>query len=393
MRVSRVVSQARDIAQHIDGIRYEDQPDAFFEAVRASDIPFLPCALANRPGKLFELTCECLYWLARASLPLTVGLTMHSYMMAGLATAPVSPESPLAKKRPELLERIHQERLLVAVSSFGDRIKAAGQPRHEIRLEPNGDGYLARGRKMFQSMASFADWITFAADLEGVGLCFFITPLKGVPELVLGDRLFGGAMAHTDTRVLDYNALAVGPEKILCLENNATFDLLHYATAWFEGLVGGAYLGAVSRAMEEARAFANQVRTPQGLTLAELDGVVVDFGKLVLRHRAALELARQFQAQLELVKVHNFRPASLSLLESSSGIKHHCAEAVNEVMGGVRALIGTRTMSPGSLLHRLNEQVVFCQLHPMMAATIERDFGAQLLNDKEFLGLDEPNQG
>ncbi len=387
MRIGEVRRQATEVAAAVTDAEYERQPEVFWQAIRASDLPFLPCQLWKRPAALFSANLEAVYLLGRASLPLTVGYGMHQYMLSALACAPVPSDFPLAKGKNAFLERVTRQRALILVSSFGDRIKAEGKPKYEVTVTREGQGFRARGRKMFQSMASQADWTSFAATLEGTGLCLFWSPLRDREGFEFGPTVFGGSMAHTDTRVLDYNDVRLEKENVLSLDDEQTYDLLHYATAWFEGLVGAIYLGAASRALEECRRFARQMMTKWGLPLGDLDGVRADMGRLVIRHQAALELVRSFADLVVQVTPDNFRQGAYRLLESSSALKYESARACEEILDGVRAIVGTRSLAVGSWLHRLSEQLRYCQLHPLMAATIERDFGRLLLKDRPFIGL------
>ena len=379
---------ATDIAARLEETPYEEQPAVFEEELRKSCLPLLPARHWKRPKRLFSQSFEALFILGRASLPLSVGLCMHQYMTSGLLTAPAPDHVPINRNR-DFLRQLVADGNLVLVSSYGDRIQGAGRKKHEVAMRTEGDQWIASGRKVFNSMASAGDWITFAADDPERGLCLFLAPLKDRPEMKLGPTIFGQAMLHTDTRILDYQDLVVEDSWVLADQNDDTYDLLHFSTSWFEALVSACYLGAASRALAEARKFSLEVVTSHGCLLGEMDGVQTDLGRLRMILEGAVLRASRFGEWVERIYDFDSDKAGARLLEESSAIKYSCSQAVEAVVNGVRALVGTRTMSPGSILLRINEQAHFAQLHPLMGAIIERDLGRQVLSQEPFLGLDD----
>lgn len=397
MTREEIRTQAREIADRVETAAPEQKSRTFFDGVRNSDIPFLPCTLQTRAGELFTRSFEALYVLGRTSVPLTVGLTMHQYNLAALATLPVPGAPEFERRRQVLVDTIAKYRSLMAISSFGENIKSKHTPSRNVVVTPQPDGtFVCRGRKGFQSLASEADILLFSG-LVGDEMGMFYTNLKDQPALELGPPLFSGAMAMSDTRPLEFHDLVLQRRNVLSTTDELTDHVSFYATAWFEALVTAAYLGGACRALEEVRRFALSVHTEDGAALAELDGFVTDSGRLALALRASVALASSFAVCAErycsLVRA-GAEPSVLDavacdLMDCGAVIKHSATRTAVDIVHGARSLIGTRAMHCSHPVYALNEQIVFGPLHPTIPARLERSAGEELLTDEPYTGLFE----
>lgn len=379
---------AQELAELLDQTPYDRQPDVFYEALKETHITRLPAKLARRPKALFEQSFESLRILSRANLPLTLGMGMHQYLMSSLLSAHTPESMALTRNREHLLQLVAEGNLII-VSSYGDRVQGAGKKRHEVSVRREGDGWLASGRKVFNSGASRGDWVAFTAEDENGVLLFFLSPLKSCDRISIGGKVFAGAMDHTDTRNLDYDQVEVREPWVLADNHEDTFMLLHFSTAWFEALASGAYLGAADRALAEARKFALEVVTSHGCHLAEMDGIQADLGRLSLIVKGAELRAQRFGEWVADLPRNDFERVGVRLLEEASAIKYSCCQAVEAVVAGVRAVVGTRSLAGGSILARILEQHQYGQLHPLMAGVVERDLGNKVLGQDVFLGIDD----
>lgn len=398
MSKDEVRAQARAIAEETDQAPAEKKSRVFFDGVRASAIPYLPCDLQEDAGELFVRSYEALYLLGRASVPLTVGLTMHQYNLAALATLPVPLVPDFERRRQTLVDTIKKYRSLMAISSFGENIKHKDDPSRNVIATPQPDGsYLCNGRKGFQSIASEADILLFSGWV-GEHMAMFYCNLKNQPALELGPPLFGGgAMALSDTRPVQFNNLVVKSRNVLSVHNDLTDHVSFYATAWFEALVSAAYLGGACRALEEVRKFGLSVHTEDGEPLADLDGFVTDCGRLTVELRSCLALARSFgvcaDRYCRLVRARGdareLDETANDLMDCGSIIKYTSTKAAQRLVDGARQLIGTRSMAANHPIKSLTEQVVFGPLHPTITAKIERSLGEALLGEEPYTGLFE----
>lgn len=398
-RAEEVREQARAIARETEGAPPEKRSRTFFDGVRQSRIPYLPCELQEEAGELFVRSYEALYLLGRANVPLTVGLTMHQYNLAALATLPVPLAPDFERRRQALVETIKKYRSLMAISSFGENIKNKTDPSRNVIATPRPDGsYVCTGRKGFQSIASEADILLFSGWV-GEHMAMFYCNLKNQPALELGPPLFGGtAMALSDTRPVEFKDLVVKSRNVLSVHNDLTDHVSFYATAWFEALVTAAYLGGACRALEEVRKFAYSVHTEDGEPLAYLDGFILDAGRMTADLRSCLALARSFgvcaDRYCRLVRAGGeaevLDGVANDLMDCGSLIKYTGTRVAQEIVNGCRQLIGTRSMASNHPIAALTDQVVFGPLHPTITAKIERSMGEALLDeDTPFTGLFE----
>ncbi len=393
--------QAENIAQAVLEAPEEQKSQVFFSRVRQSDIPFLPCRLQDDAEELFARSYEALFLLGRACLPLAVGLTMHQYNLSALATLPVPLAPEFEMRRKLLVDSIARRKWLLAISSFGENIKNKDQSDRNVVVTetPEGD-FLCRGRKNFQSMATEADLLLFSGALPDGTMGMFYAPLKGQAKIKPGPSLFSGAMALTDTRPLQFEDLLLKRKNMLSITEWLTDHVSFYATAWFEALVSAAYLGGASRALEEVRLFARSVHPgDDDDPLSEVDGFMVDAGRLSIPLRGMLAMARSFgvcagrycrelgehqegdagsQARLEAI--------ANDLMDCGSTIKYLGTQVAQDTVAGARRLIGTRSMSPRHPIYALTEQIVFGPLHPTISARLERSMGRELLGEQPFLG-------
>ncbi len=388
-------AQAREIAEKTEAAPQDKKSRTFFDAVRASSIPYLPCFLQEDAGELFVRSYEAFYLMARASVPLAVGLTMHQYNLAALATLPVPSVPEFERRRQMLVDTIRRYRSLMAISSFGENIKHKDEAFRNVVAVPQSDGgFVCSGSKGFQSIASEADILLFSG-FVGDEMGMFYVNLKNQPAIELGPSLFPGAMALTDTRPVQFNNLRLKSRNVLSISDDLTDHVSFYATAWFEALVTAAYLGGACRALEEVRKFANSVHTDDDEPLAEVDGFLVDSGRLSLELRSQLVMARSFglccDRYCRLVRAQGdpeeIDRVANDLMDCGSLIKYSATRAACHIVSGARNLIGTRSMGPHHPIAALSEQVLFGPMHPTISARIERSFGADMLSNEPYTGM------
>lgn len=395
----RIREVAEAIADKTDAAPYDQKARVFYDGVRASIIPYLPCYLDKQVDELYARSFDAFYHFGRASVPLTVALTMHQYNLAALATMPVPQEPEFERRRKILVDTIRKYRSLLAISSFGENIKNKDAGTKQVRVEITPEGTLiCRGRKPFQSMASEADLLLFSGlvgDSSNMGM--FWTTIKDQPNIEVGPSLFKGGMELADTRPIEFKGLVLKQRSILSLTDHLTDHISFYATAWFEALIAAAYLGGASRAIEEVRKFAHSVHMSDGETmLAELDGFIVECGRLNIKLLTALSQARTFgwgaQRYCDAITRGGASVAELDgvgsdIMDCASAIKYHSTQTAVEIVNAARTLIGTRSMVVGHKVRDLTEQAIFGPMHPSLPAHFERSAGHDVLNAEKFVGL------
>ena len=247
-----------------------------------------------------------------------------------------------------------------------------------VRIE---DG-AAVGMTRFTSIASVADLMTIAATRDG-GAGFYVVPLESAE---ISEPVFAGApMADADTRSVRLN-VPLSDEHVVTEDEQLTQAIMFYSTAWFEVLASAVYLGAASRAIDEARAFARGMIRNDGTTLSAVDGAHVEIGRMVIALKSALSVARSVALTMRFTG--NLVDDVNRVGEAAAIAKHTCTRTAEEIVGQARRFVGTRAMQPGSAIAELSGQVVFGQLHPKVAAIFERGMGKETLGSESFEGLD-----
>ena len=201
----------------------------------------------------------------------------------------------------------------------------------------------------------------------------------------------------SDTRPVDFNDLIIKRRNLLSTTDELTDHVSFYATAWFEALVTAAYLGGACRALDEVRKFALSVHTEDGQPLSELDGVVVETGRLAIALRSGLAMASSFATCTDRYckGVRAGAPAeeldqlANDLMDCGSVIKYSCTKTAVDIVNSARGLVGTRSMTVDHPIYALNEQICFGPLHPTIPSRMERSVGSEVLTDAPYTGLFE----
>lgn len=392
----KVRQEAQALAAAVEAAETdEEKSDVFFKGVRESCIPYLPCQLRDDPEQCFNRSYEALFLLARANLPLAVGYAMHQYNLAAWATLPVPNAPEFERRRKIMVDSVERYKSLMAISSYGVNARALGSKNPNVVVDFRDGKYICNGKKNFQSMASKADILLFSGYLEDNTMGLFYCQLAGQDAIVPGPSLFGGAMHLTDTKPLYFKNLELGRRNVLSTEEWLTDHVSTYGTAWFEAMVSAAYLGGASRALEEVRKFARSVSVDQESMLYELDGFVLDAGRLAAKLRSSLALgysfgplvARYCEALINGAPEEEQDGLDTDLGDNSAAIKYATTHAAEEIVNGAISLVGSRSLALGHPLHALNEQIRFGPLHPTITAHYLRTEGEDLLEEEEYEGL------
>jgi alkylation response protein AidB-like acyl-CoA dehydrogenase len=337
---------------------------------------------------------DTLFILGRASVPLAVAFTMHQYITLSLATVPL-PHEPYASRREALLFALRRGKLLLAVSSFGNAHTRKGDQKSDISVATTDGRRFASGHRRFQCMASKADLLIFTGALESGVEGVFCAPLA---PMEIHAQMFEGPMALTDTRGVTLHDAFVPDELVLSDNADLTDYLTSYSEAWFESLIGAAYLGGAHRALDELSRFLRRAETPAGASLSTVDGLIVEVGRLQILLRSSLALAGSFAtaisnadaiARSEDQSIEAKMDSTNEMAHRASLIKYACTRNAEEIVASCRRLMGTQAMSPQSPLSAISGQIVFGPLHPKVAGEIERSAGRAALASEEVPGLFE----
>lgn len=357
----------------------------FYSVLRSTHLPFLAALHQGDAWNLARACCQVLHRLGGISPAVALAVENQLYVTSALATFPIQ-DPAFEARRQSWLRLMEDRRLLVANSNsrvHSDKLGTLG-----VTARREGDGFRVTGSAAYMSLATQSDLVVFLTLVEGEGPAIFVARLRDNPAIDIGPFLFPRAMLDSDTRRITFHDLFVSQEELLIggrTEQMSQFNL--FELVWHQLLIPALYLGAAARAIEEARLFLRSVRGHDDRPLAELDGMVVDTGRLVIRYRTAWALVRQTAERLGELARNPLEKASLGdLFELASTTKHAGTICAEEVVTAVRRIIGARSFTGGAPqpIERLSQEIPFGPLGPEVNALIERRIGKRILQDTPF---------
>jgi alkylation response protein AidB-like acyl-CoA dehydrogenase len=373
------------LAESLEGAVAERDLRDFYRLFRSTDLAIAAAALEGRTRSLFRLCFEVLHRLGSISPATALAIENHYYVTSAIATAPwVDGGSTEARRR--LLGAVAEKRLLVA--NTNSKVHTGKLGAIGTCARRRGDGFRVDGTAAYMSLASEAEILVFITQLADEGPAIFaIEPLQGSPSIEIGPYLFPTAMLDSDTHRVTFHELDLPAEALLVGPGDAyAAAFISFEMAWHQLLIPALYLGAAAGAIEAVRGFARTTRDKNDRPLAEVDGVVVDVGRMAIEYRSACHTV--LRAGDRLAEVRCFS-ADLGALESAvddAGVAKYvgtrCAEGV---VATARRLIGPRSFTGGQVLERLSQEVMFGPLGPEVSSVIERRHGRRALGDQHFL--------
>lgn len=391
---SRGGRQAADIREEIEVVAaaLEEALDggdlkSFYRTFRSTELPFIIATHQEDTTALFRACFEILHRLGGISPAAALAVENHYYVSSAIATFPTDGDSLLGRSRSALLASIVDGRLLVANTNSKVHGGQLGEIGTCARRE--GNRFRVTGRASYTSLATEGDLLVFITRIEGEGVAVFaISPMQGNPAIEIGSYLFPSAMTDSDTRQITFHDLDLPEESLVNVGNDAgTAHLLAFEMAWHQLLIPSLYLGAAARAIEEVRKFLCNVRGRDGRPLAELDGMVIDVGRLALDYHAACCVTQQAGEALGQVRRLPEDAAlldrALDLAGTAKYVGTRCAEAV---VTAARRIVGGRAFTGRHPLERLSQEVMFASLGPEVSAVIERRHGRRVLEGNHFPG-------
>ena len=229
----------------------------FYQAFKQTSLPFIPCYEKN-PKKIYQSCFNVLHEIGKISIPVSVALSMHYYVLASMATYPFSKKSKEYWKREMLLQKIKKEKLLIANTGSVRTFKSTAGDR-AILAKKEQDQYVINGQAPFMSLSGIADYMVFTAPLKEKDFdhkAIFFIPVS-TENIEFEDEVFGEVMQGSFTRSVAFNKVEISTGNVIKLDNDEDerCEILVYQRSWFQGLVPAAYLGASNRILDELKSF------------------------------------------------------------------------------------------------------------------------------------------
>ena len=358
-------------------------PGAFYRTFRATRLPFLCGEYRDDAARLFPACAAIVYRLAGISPAVALAVENHLYVTSAIATFPTDGDPALQAGRDALLARIVERRYLVANTNSRAH-GPAGQVAATARR--SGTAFTIDGSTPYTSLATEGDILVLLTELDGEGLAVFaIEPMQGNPGIEIGEYVFPRAMIDSDTRTLTFRGLRLDADALLAVGSSAHARLLFpFEMAWHQLLIAALYLGAAAAAIDEVGAFLRSTPGRDGRPLADMDGMLVDVGRLALEQQSALLTLERAGDSLGAVRQLPRDAAAVERAVSlASAAKYSCTRIAETVVTGARRIIGARSFAAGSIMERLSLEAMFGPLGPEGNAVIERRYGKQALSASE----------
>lgn len=258
----------------------ESDSQNFYKALKLTPFPFLPCKSGDI-STLYPDIFDLIFVLGGRSLGHAIGLTMHLYLLAAIATFPMKLSMADKLRIRAFLFKIKNGRCLVANSGADEVNRSQSSVGSTTHAQWAGDRYIVEGEKSLVSLATVADIIFFSAQTDDGMLRGFYSPLKGNNEVELISKPFGSLLESSGTRGVRFNSAHLAPEACLGGNYHATQDsAFQFQRTWFQSIITAAYLGAAHTALTEAANFAWKMKPGGDQFLAQSDGVITDLGRL-----------------------------------------------------------------------------------------------------------------
>ncbi len=374
-------AQLDDVAAALEDALAANDLSIFYRAFRATRLPFLCGEHRDDAAALFPACFAVVHRLGGISPAVALAVENHYYVTSAIATFPAASDPPLEAFRQRLLTAVVEDRLLVANTNS----KVHGARLGTLGTVAVRDGAQVRidGESAYASLATEADMLVLLTELAGEGFAIVVVPdLRDNPAVEIGDYLFPDAMIESDTRRIRFHNLTLPRDALASLTASPTAGrLVLFEMAWHQALIAALYLGCAARAIDEARCFLQATRGRDGRPLAELDGMIVDIGRLALDYAVARTAAEACVEGLRAVRALPGDEAALQRASRlASAAKYSACRSAESIVSSARRIVGARVFAGGAILERLSREVVFGTLGPEVSAVIERRFGNDVMN-------------
>ena len=178
----------------------------FYQGLKKTELLILPC-IENDPKTLHQKLFHLLTEVSKVSIPVAVALSMHFYVLASIATFPLSKLDSRFWVRKVILNLIKNNRYLIAnTGSVRNYDNTENRYLNHI-LKENGQ-YLVNFQAPFMSLSEVADFGVFTADIEQEGKGLFIVDLSK-QGISYQDAVFGDEMEGSLTKSVKFENVEV----------------------------------------------------------------------------------------------------------------------------------------------------------------------------------------
>lgn len=350
----------------------------FYAFIKTTRLPFIPCHEKNTET-VYQECFRVLHRIGEISIPVSVALSMHYYILASFSSFPFSKKSIQYWKREVLLKKIEKEQILIAntgsVRTFKDTSGNKG-----IVAQKEKDFYVINGRASYMSLSGVADYLVFTATLTKGTKAVFFLPAND-DKIKFEDAAFGDTMKGSFTKSVTFKNLIVSSTNVIKLDtiDEERCELLIYQRSWFQALVPGSYLGAAFCVISHLKAF-SQKKIRNDKKLSESENFLDSLGELMIKYKTGYMLCEN--AGTTIANFEKGNKSSLEkIFEASVVAKYFSTHFSEDIINKARYIMGSKFLSPNSLTNKIYKEIVYGVLQPMTDIDIKEHFGRSLINN------------
>ncbi|EZH73281.1 hypothetical protein ATO12_19970 [Aquimarina atlantica] len=348
----------------------------FYAFIKTTKLPFIPCHEKNIET-VYQECFGVLHKIGKISIPVSVALSMHYYILASLSSFPFSKKSMQYWKREALLKKIEKEQILIANTGSVRTFKEVSGNKG-IVAQKERNRYIINGRAPYMSLSGVADYLVFTATLTKGTKAVFFLPAND-DKIKFENAAFGDTMKGSFTKSVIFKNLIVSSTNVIKLDNTneERCELLIYQRSWFQALVPASYLGAAFCVILHLKAF-SQKKIKNDKKLCESDHFLNSLGELMIKYKTGYMLCEH--AGTTIANFEKGNKASLEkIFETSVGAKYFSTHFSEEIINKARYIMGSEFLSSNSLTNKIYKEIVYGVLQPMTDIDIKEHFGKSLL--------------
>ncbi|WP_109301259.1 acyl-CoA dehydrogenase family protein [Aquimarina sp. AU474] len=364
-QLEKICNKLREVTETKD---YEE----FYMLFKASGLPFIPCN--EKSIEIVHQECfDILHKIGQISIPVSIALSMHYYILASISCYPFSIKSTQYWKRETLLKKIKHQRLLIANTGSVRTFKNISDNK-SILAQKENEHYIINGEASFMSLSEIADYLVFTATLPDHTKTVFFIPSRS-NNIEFMDIAFGGTMEGSFTKSVKIKNLKVHCDNAIDLANaeETSSKILIYQRTWFQALIPAPYLGATLSVIHELKKF-SKTKIKNNTVLSESETFLISIGELVMKYKVAYQLCKDAGLMISKFKKNDILSLEKAFENSlmSKYISTHYAE---EIVTKTRHIMGSKFLAPSSITNKIYKEIVFGVLQPMTDFDIKNYFG------------------
>jgi alkylation response protein AidB-like acyl-CoA dehydrogenase len=350
-----------------------DDDAAVRQWLKSASDTFIPCQ-GNAVDVMFQNMYDILHAVGSYSVPIGIGLCMHYYVLASVATYPLPFFSASFFARRLLLKYIKDDRLIIANAGSVRTFVESTDQQQSLHIRNDTGRMTLHGAAQFMSLAGIADIVVLTATDSCNEQAVVCVPLRDT-GISYGPISHDATLRDSRTRQIFFDGVPINPRHVFRGKSDTNAGV--YQRTWFQGLLPAVYLGAAERLFKRLMHRAeNKISTRRELTISSLD----DFRATAARCLATLKTGRLISRGIgyQLLRCAHSQVALLDVCEASALAKLFVAEQVEPCLRTLLGYFGVEGVIDQDIQRTL-QQLAFAGVQPMSTFDLYQYYGEELM--------------